>query len=311
MNFPLFIINGFLDAGKSSFIDDTIKNDGFSEQGGTTLLLVCEEGEVEFDDKELSKYKVNIARFDGVEEFTVSKLNELTSKYQPDRIILEANTMWDKEKMRFPQTFKVNQVISFIDFTTFPIYYNNMRQKFVDDLRFSNLVIINRCEDPKELVPYQTSLKLINQDAQYFVMNSEGEANEAFEEPLPYDIDAPIIKIENDYFARWYIDTFDNPDRYEGKKVEFIGRIEKSRKLPKDTFFVGRDAMTCCAADMQYYAHLCTSQLGLKLKNRQWVHLVCEMKYVYSKEYDEDELNLIPISIEVIPPLEDPILDLT
>ena len=310
MTFPLFIINGFLDSGKTTFINDTLRNDGFAKQG-RTLLLACEEGEVDYDEKELAKFNVKVAYFDSEDDFTVDKLYDLTEQYQPGRIVLEANTMWDKEKVRFPKTFQVSQVVSFIDFTTFPVYYNNMRQKFVDDLRFSNLVIINRCEDPKLLVPYQTSLKLINNNAQYFVMNKDGDVNEAFEEPLPYDIDAPIIKIEDDYFARWYIDTFDNPDRYEGKKVEFRGRIMKSRKLPKDQFLVGRDAMTCCAADMQFYAHLCTSQMGLKLKNKQWVHLVCEMKYVYSEEYEEDELNLIPVFIEVIPELDDPILDLT
>ena len=62
-NIPVFFINGILDSGKTTFIIDTIKTDGFFEQG-TTLLIVCEQGEVEYDEKEmLEKYKTSIEAF--------------------------------------------------------------------------------------------------------------------------------------------------------------------------------------------------------------------------------------------------------
>ena len=161
MAFPVFIINGFLDSGKTTFIIDTLKNDGFYKQGNT-LLLVCEEGEVEYDKVELEKYNVHIETFDEVDGFNPEKLYEITEEYHPDRIVIESNTMWDQSKLKFPSTFQVAQIVSFIDFSTFGVYYNNMRQMFVDNLRFSDLVVINRCENPEDLAQYQTSLKLIN-----------------------------------------------------------------------------------------------------------------------------------------------------
>lgn len=309
MAYPVFIINGFLDSGKTTFIIDTLKNDGFYKQG-STLLIVFEEGEVEYDAKDLAKYNVHIATFETVEEFTIDACYELCESFHPGRIVIEANTMWDTNEIKFPDTFQVGQIVSFIDFTTFPVYFNNMRQKFVDNLRFSDLIVINRLDDPSELAKYQTSLKMINNNAQWVAMNSKGEVQEAFEEPLPYDIDADIIKVENQDFARWYIDTFDHKERYEGKKVEFNGLVVRSSKLPKGTMIVGRYAMTCCAKDMQLYGHLCNSTLGLKLKSKSWVHIVAEIHYEYSKEYDEEEVVLYPISLDKINEIEEPVLNL-
>ncbi len=309
MAFPVFIINGFLDSGKTTFIIDTLKNDGFYKQG-STLLLVCEEGEVEYDKDELEKYNVHIETFDEVEGFNPEKLYELTESIHPDRIVIESNTMWDQSKLKFPSTFQVAQIVSFIDFSTFGVYYNNMRQMFVDNLRFSDLVVINRCENPEELAPYQTSLKLINGNAQWIAMNSKGEVQEAFEAPLPYDIEQDVIKIEDEHYARWYIDTFDHKERYNGKTVEFNGLMLRSRKLPKGTGVLGRYALTCCDKDMQFYGHLCIIDNGIKIKSKTWVKVVAVVKYEYSEEYEEEEVVLYPISIEKIKEIDEPILNL-
>ena len=309
MAFPVFIINGFLDSGKTTFIIDTLKNDGFYKQG-TTLLLVCEEGEVEYDKKELESYNVYVETFDDVEGFNPEKLYELTENLHPDRIVIESNTMWDQSKVKFPSSFQVAQIVSFIDFSTFGVYYNNMRQIFVDNLRFSDLVVINRCDNPEDLVQYQTSLKLINGNAQWIAMNSKGEVQEAFEAPLPYDIDADVIKVEDEHYGRWYIDTFDHKERYNGKTVEFNGLMLRSRKLPKGTGVLGRYALTCCDKDMQFYGHLCIINNEIKIKSKTWVKVVAVIKYEYSEEYEEEEVVLYPISIEKIKEIDEPILNL-
>lgn len=309
MAFPVFIINGFLDSGKTTFIIDTLKNDGFHKQGNT-LLLVCEEGEVEYNKKELIKYNVHIETFEDVDSFNVDKLYELTEVYHPDRIVIESNTMWNLNQVKFPSTFQVAQIVSFIDFTTFGVYYNNMRQMFVDNLRFSDLVVINRCENPEDLAQYQTSLKLINGNAQWIAMNSKGEVQEAFETPLPYDIEQDIIEIKDEDYARWYIDTFDHKERYEGKTVQFNALVLRSRKLPKETGVVGRYALTCCDKDMQFYGHLCVIKNELKIKSKTWVKVVALIKYEYSEEYEEDEVVLYPLSIEKIKEIDEPILNL-
>lgn len=309
MTFPVFIINGFLDSGKTTFIIDTLKNDGFYKQGNT-LLLVCEEGEVEYNATELEKFNVHIEYFNCVDEFKADKLNELCEKYQPSRIVMEVNVMWDQSLMSFPSDFQVAQIVSFIDFTTFSVYYNNMRQKFVDNLRFSDLIVINRCDNVEELSQYQTSLKLINSNGQFVAMSSSGEVCEAFETPLPYNLDDDVIVINDCDFARWYIDTFDHKERYEGKVVEFNGIVLKSRKLPKDYMIVGRYAMTCCAKDIQLYGHLCKIPLALKLKSKSWVKVRAKITYEFSDEYQEEEVVLLPESVEKIPEIKDPVLNL-
>ncbi len=309
MEIPIFIVGGFLDAGKTTFIADAIAKDGFDKRG-RTLVILCEEGEVELTDDFMKDHNATLVKISSLDELTPEYLSELATRHLPDRVILELNCMWDLDALLFPEGYRLAQVITFIDASTFEIYFNNMRQKFKDLIAFSDLVAFNRCEDIDKLKPYQTGLKLMNSNAQFVIMDEDGNTKKAFEDPLPYDITKDIIKIASEDYGRWYIDTFENPERYRGKKVEFDAIVTLSKKLPKGSFIAGRYAMTCCASDVQLYGHLCQSTLGLKLKNKTWVHIVARFEYEYSKEYQEDEGVLYPIDIKIIPPLKDPILDL-
>lgn len=309
MEIPMFIVGGFLESGKTTFILDAIEKDGFDKRG-KTLVILCEEGEVEISSDIATKHNVKVVLVEKQEDFTSEFLSKLANEYAPDRVIMELNCMWDLNQLFIPEEYQLSQVISFIDFSTFSVYYNNMRQKFIDLLKLSDLVVFNRCNDMNELSTYQTNLKFVNGSAQYMVMGEDGIVKKAFEDPLPYDINAEVIEIADEDFGRWYIDTFDNPDRYRGKKVSFNATVVMSRKLPKGTFIVGRNAMTCCAADVQLYGHLCKSDMGKKLKNKSWIHIVARIEFEYSDEYQEEEGVLYPESIDVIDSIENPILDL-
>lgn len=46
---PVYIINGFLESGKTEFITYTLSQPYFQIRG-KTLLIVCEEGEVEYEE---------------------------------------------------------------------------------------------------------------------------------------------------------------------------------------------------------------------------------------------------------------------
>ena len=54
MEIPVFVVNGFLESGKTSFIKDTLASEDFND-GARTLVIACEEGEEEYDDAELDK----------------------------------------------------------------------------------------------------------------------------------------------------------------------------------------------------------------------------------------------------------------
>lgn len=50
----VYIINGFLESGKTEFISYTLSQPYFQAEG-TTLLILCEEGEIEYDSAILKK----------------------------------------------------------------------------------------------------------------------------------------------------------------------------------------------------------------------------------------------------------------
>ena len=66
---PVYLINGFLDSGKSSFIRFTIQQPYFQVKG-LTLLLLCEEGEIEYDEKILRAAKTEVRVIEDEEDFT-------------------------------------------------------------------------------------------------------------------------------------------------------------------------------------------------------------------------------------------------
>lgn len=309
MEIPIFIINGFLDSGKTTFIVDAIEKDGFAKKG-RTLVIQCEEGEIEISQEFVDKYNTTLIKVVEQVDLTPEYFSELATRYLPDRVILEMNCMWNMNEIYFPEGYRMAQAITFIDTSTFEVYYNNMRQKFKDMIEVSDLVVFNRCSDLNKITPYQTGLKLMNSNAQFMIMDDNGITKKAFEDPLPYDLNQEVITINDDDYGRWYIDTFENPERYKDRIVEFNALVTISKKLPKGSFIAGRYAMTCCADDVQLYGHLCKESLGVKIKNKCWVHIVARMTFEYSDEYQEEEGILSPISIKVIPPLKNPILDL-
>lgn len=305
---PTFIINGFLDSGKTSFIINTFENDGFGSRG-KTLLVLCEEGEVEYPEELLVQNNIVLFRISSEKDFSSKIFDKAIKEHKPNRIVIEMNGMWDVNNLKFPGVCRLAQLLLFIDFTTFGIYFNNMRQRLVDMMKVSDIVIFNRVNNPQDLTPYQVNLKMINSQGQILIMDENFEAMEAYEDPLPYDIDAEVIKIEDQDFGRFYIDTFDNKERYDGKVVELNAMVILSKQLPEGTFIAGRKVMTCCSDDIQLYGHLCDNLMGLKLKNNSWIHLTARISYQFSEEYQEEELVFMPIKITPIDPIKNQVLD--
>ena len=111
MNEPdvmVYLMTGFLDSGKSQFLKFTLTQDYF-QIDGTTLLILCEEGEEEFDPLEMAKHGVKIIKIEEQEELTEAFLNELHEKYSPERVVIEYNGMWkvsDFEALNLPEGWK-------------------------------------------------------------------------------------------------------------------------------------------------------------------------------------------------------------
>ena len=267
---PVFMINGFLESGKSEFISYTIGQPYFATRG-RTLLIVCEEGEVEYDAKLLKKSRTDMVVVDEEEEFTIQNLIELEKKYKPERVIIEYNGMWNYKNLKLPIHWKIEQQITTIDASTFAMYYTNMKSLLAEMVRKSEMIIFNRCDGIEDLGSFKRNIKAVNPQADIIFEDANGEINEILEEDLPFDINAPVIELDNLGFGIWYIDTMEHLDRYIGKTIEFTAMVYVPDNFPKGYFVPGRMAMTCCADDMAFLGYACKYDGASTLKQKEWV----------------------------------------
>ena len=305
--YPVFLIKGFLESGKTHFIRDAVIGDGFAQRGDT-LLFVLEEGEEEYPLDFLKENYTTLYKFESVEDFTVENIEKVVEEVKPDRILIEMNSMWDNKKIKYPKSFVFVQSITFIDASTFKVYFNNMRQIFVDMIKDSDAIFFNRCEDLDEVAKYQKSLKMINPNAEYVYQKTNGELITRLESELPYDIKEDVIHFEDNDFGVWYIDAIDNPDRYDGKYVEYNGQIMNDESFPKHVLVVGREAMTCCADDIQFIGPYVIAK-GVKLDDYTWVRIKAKINY----EIDKNDRKVIILTCEEltkINPIKEPLLNL-
>lgn len=295
---PVYFINGFLESGKTSFLSFTLAQDYFQIKG-TTLLILCEEGEEEFDSKLLQKSKTIVEVIDNEEDFTVEKLQELEKNWKPERIVIEYNGMWDNKNIKLPFHWNIEQRITCIDAGSFTSYYNNMRSMVAEMVRKSELIIFNRCDNVMEsLSTFRRNIKAINQTADVVFENAQGEINEIFEEDLPYDVKADIIELTDNSYGIWYLDVMDHMERYEGKKIKFLAMCLKPKQLPKGVFVPGRMVMTCCAEDVQFIGYVCLSEDADKLKDKQWINITCTIGREYFEGYKGEGPVLRMVSYE-------------
>ena len=133
---PVYVINGFLDSGKTSFIAYTIGQPYFQIKG-TTLLILCEEGEDEYREGLLRETDTVVEKIEDLEDFTTAHLMELEKKHRPERVLIEWNGMWDFRQFRIPSAWRLEQQITTIDASMFNIYFTNMRSLAAEQLRNS------------------------------------------------------------------------------------------------------------------------------------------------------------------------------
>ena len=294
---PVYVINGFLESGKTEFISFTLAQPYFQIKG-KTLLLLCEEGENEYDEALLKKSRTEIELIEEESDFTPENLTNLEKKHKPERIIIEYNGMWNYKNAKLPWYWKIEQQITTIDGSTFPMYYTNMRSLLAEMIRGSEMIIFNRCDGIEDLSSYKRNVKAINQRADIIFEDSEGEINQIFEDDLPYSLDAPVLELDNEGYGIWYLDSLDHLERYIGKTVQFLAMVMKPKEFPKGYFIPGRMAMTCCAEDMAFLGFACKYAQADKLTDKQWVKVTAKVEKEYFEDYQGEGPVLHAISVE-------------
>ena len=294
---PVYVINGFLESGKTEFITYTLSQPYF-QIDGRTLLILCEEGENEYDEKLLRLSKTDLELVDDEDEFQPAKLIELEKKHKPERIIIEYNGMWNYKEMKLPWHWKIEQQITTIDASTFPMYFTNMKSLLAEQIRASELIIFNRCDNVEDLSSYKRNIKAINPKAEIVFEDANGEINTIMEDDLPYDLNAPVIELNNEGYGIWYLDSLDHLDRYEDKTIQFTAMVLKPKTFPQGYFVPGRMAMTCCADDMAFLGFACEYDNVDKLTDQQWVKVTAKVSKEYFADYQGEGPVLHAISVE-------------
>ncbi len=288
---PVFLVTGFLEAGKTTFLNDTLHQEYFQVEG-KTLLILTEEGEVEYDEEELlAKTGTVIEVIEDQEDFNKTTLRNLTKKHKPTRIIIEYNPMWSVKKfyeMKHPWNWTILQHIVIVDGETFDLYMKNWMPLFSEMIQRADTIIYNRCREDQPLANYRRSCKVIAPGADVIFENMDGDIMDIFQGEMPFDIEEDPFTVEDMDFGVWYVDMMDNPDKYEGKNARFKAQVLKHKEDDADFFAAGRRAMTCCAADTQFIGFVCRTPLAERLKAGQWVEVTGTIHQEFAEAYGKE-----------------------
>ncbi len=301
MAIPVYVFTGFLDAGKTRFIQETLEDPRFNA-GEKTLLLVCEEGEEEFDPSTFSGKNVYIETVEDQDEITEEELEALRKKHRAERVCVELNGMCQIGDFyaKFPESWVVYQEIMFAEAGTFPLYNANMRSLVVDKVGGCEMVVFNRVDESTDKMELHKIVRAINRRCDIMYEDREGNVEyDEIEDPLPFDIEADIIEIKDDDYGIWYLDIQDHPERYVDKTITFKAQAMTSMKLPRGTFIPGRNAMTCCVDDIQFMGFVCQFPGGDQLSQRDWVWVTAKISLRYHKMYKD--MGPVLTALEVTP----------
>ncbi len=301
MPIPVYAFTGFLESGKTKFIQETLEDPRFNA-GERTLLLVCEEGEEEYDSSTYPAQNVYQEIIDDVDDLNPELLTAMAKKVRAQRVVVELNGMRLAgdfyEKM--PENWQIAQEVMFADATTILSYNANMRTLVVDKLSGAEMVVFNRVPLGADIMPFHKLAKAVNRRIDIIYDYVDGNTQfDDIEDPLPFDINAPVIEVKDEDFALFYRDITEEPDKYDRKTVRFKGQVARLRKEKEGMFAPGRFVMTCCADDITFMGIPCKWAGAEKLKARSWVMVTAHISVQYHAVYRG--IGPILTAAEVVP----------
>ena len=289
---PVYLFVGFLESGKTTFIQETFEDPNF-DSGDKTLLLVCEEGEVEYKPEKFAFPGTSIRVLEDKSELNAQNLANLEKETGAGRVIIEYNGMWLLQDLAdaLPPHWLIYQVIATADGTTALTYArdNAMRSLMLDKIARSELIVFNRAEKVNNDEARQELHRLVRQVSRRCDIAYEfADGSVAYDDipdPLPFDVDAPIIEIGDDDFGIWYLDCQEDPQKYVGKTVRFLAQVCQTSRAGKNSFVPGRFAMTCCVQDIQFVGFPCRYDAYKALKQRDWITVTAKVNVKFHPIY--------------------------
>ena len=281
---PVYLFVGFLESGKTKFIQETFEDPNF-DSGDKTLLLICEEGEEEYNPKKFAFPGVTVKVIEDKAEMNPQNLAKLEKESGAGRVVIEYNGMWLLQDLAeaLPESWIVYQCIATADGTTALTYArdNSMRSLLLDKIARSELIVFNRAEAVNNDEARQELHKLVRQASRKCDIAYEfADGSVAYDDipdPLPFDLNAPVVEIGDEDFGIWYMDCQDEPF-----------------------------AMTCCVQDIQFVGFPCVYDGYKALEQRAWVRVTAKVNYKFHNIYRGKGPVLTALSVE---PAEKPLND--
>ena len=214
--------------------------------------------------------------------------------------------MWLLQELAeaLPQNWIVYQCIATADGTTALTYArdNAMRSLLLDKIARSELIVFNRAEAVNNDAARTELHKLVRQASRKCDIAYEfADGSVAYDDipdPLPFDLNAPVIEIGDDDFGIWYMDCQDEPEKYTGKTVKFLAQVCQTSRAGKNSFVPGRFAMTCCVQDIQFVGFPCVYDGYKALEQRAWVVVTAKVNYKFHNIYRGKGPVLTALSVE-------------
>ena len=285
MDIPVYLIAGFLDGGKTNFINGILE-DGFAREG-RTLLICCEEGEEEYDPRFLQN--VTVVTVEDEEDLKCSWLKELEKQYKPTQVLIEYNGMWQMERLYrevLPANWVLYQIMTFVKADTFELYAKNMGQLMMEKVINADLLVFNRATPEVAAALRERNLRMVNRQADMYIEFEDG-TNEDYinDDTPPFDMEQEIIEIPDEDYGVWFVDAMDHPDRYDGRLVKVKLVMCHSQKYP-GIHCPGRFVMTCCENDITFYGLIAYGEGLEQFENRDWVEVTARMGVEEHVAYD-------------------------
>ena len=285
---PVYLFLGFLESGKTKFIQETLEDPRFAT-GEKTLLLIMEEGELEYDDSRFAgKDNVKVITLESQSDMTTENLAAWQLEFGAERVVVEYNGTWllDDFFSAMPEGWMINQVMTFFDARTFLNYNANMREFTYDKIQSTQLVVFNRFEDGMDKMQFHKTVRAISRRCDIVYEKADSTATfDDIEDPLPFDVNADVIVIEDKDFAFFYRDLVENMETYIGKTVKFKGIVATDNRLEKQDVVVGRHVMTCCVDDIQYCGIACVLPTEMQLKTKDWISVTGKIAFQKHRIY--------------------------
>ncbi len=306
---PVYLFTGFLESGKTKFIQETLEDRRFCN-GERTLLLVCEEGEEEYAPEQFADKNVFIREVETAEDLNAGRLAGWLTETGAERVVIEYNGMWLLDALygAMPEGWMVYQEFMFADAATFISYNANMRQLVYDKLKSCELVVFNRFKPDMDKMEFHKIVRAASRRADIAYEYAGGKVEyDDIVDPLPFDLDAPIVEIGDADFAEWYRDMSEEPKKYENKTVRFKCRALVRKKMPEHSFIVGRHVMTCCVEDIQFAGLVCQWDKADTVQDDTWIILTARINFKFHRAYSRKGPVLTYISAEPCEAPEQPV----